>query len=58
MAEPIRTCTRCGVHENIGDVRRLALLLDGRLSVERRLCLRCLDLVLAAVTDACRKVTV
>ena len=52
----MRSCDRCGVHPNIGLNRRLSLLLDGGLSVERVLCLRCLDLVLAAIGDACRRV--
>lgn len=54
----VDTCTRCGVHENIGQNRRLAILIDGGVSVERKLCLRCLDNVLAAITVACRRVTV
>ena len=54
----VDTCTRCGTHENIAPTRRLAILIDGGVSVERKLCLRCLDHVLDALTVACRKVTV
>ena len=57
MARPTNTCDRCGRYAIGADARRLAILVNGGVSVERKLCLRCLDHVLDALTVACRKVT-